>query len=66
MPELVARPLAQRFGLALKPPPVPVTESAVSMVWRRKDRDDPRQRWLRALILGAVQATLAQPKLRRA
>jgi LysR family transcriptional activator of mexEF-oprN operon len=66
MPELVARPLAQRFGLALKPPPVPVTESAVSMVWRRKDRDDPRQRWLRALILGAVQATLAQTKLRRA
>lgn len=62
MPELVARQLAQRFELALKPPPVQVPESPVSLMWRRKDRDDPRQRWLRALILETVRTILAQAR----
>jgi LysR family transcriptional activator of mexEF-oprN operon len=62
MPELMARPFVRRFQLAQRPPPIPVAERPVSLLWRRKDRDEPRQRWLRTLIRGAVQEALSQAK----
>lgn len=56
-PVHLLEPLAERFGLVLAPPPVPLPSFDVSLLWRRGNQGDAGLAWLRRQIAG----TLSEP-----
>ena len=57
MPEAVARVLADAFGLVLRPLPLPVALSRMSMIWHNRYDRQPGHLWLRRLA-----ADIARPE----
>ncbi|WP_207459500.1 LysR family transcriptional regulator [Azospirillum sp. SYSU D00513] len=56
MPEQVARSLAGAFGLAVRPAPLPVPLSRMSMIWHNRHDRQPAHLWLRRLMAGIARA----------
>lgn len=54
LPSRVARAFAPAFGLALAEPPLDVRRYTVSVLWHRRDEQDPRSVWLRGALAGAT------------
>jgi hypothetical protein len=50
-PARILRPLAGQIGLALQPPPLPLTAFDVVQMWPRRLTTEPGNAWLRGLIL---------------
>lgn len=53
-PARILRPLAGQIGLALQPPPFPLTAFDVVQMWPRRLTAEPGNAWLRGLILKAA------------
>jgi LysR family transcriptional activator of mexEF-oprN operon len=51
---VLPEPIAQRFsamlGLVMLPPPLPLADPRMLMIWHERSHRDPRQRWLRRLV----------------
>lgn len=50
VPAQFARQLAPDLGLALRPPPLPMTVPLIGMVWHRRMTGAPPHRWLRETV----------------
>jgi len=57
LPSRVASPLASRYGLVMRPPPLPVPGFKFAMFWHSRLDADPAATWFRSLLLRAAKAT---------
>lgn len=68
LPERVARTVAPRYQLVLRPTPVPLPTFSFSQFWHERNDADPAHRWLREQLvaLGAKPAPKPAPRARAA
>lgn len=57
LPRHLAEELADGFNLAIYPPPAPIAEQHLYMMWHERNRDDIGHSWLRQRLTAAAQAT---------
>lgn len=50
LPSALARRVKDRVGLTCHPPPVPVSDAVLCLVWHRRSTNAPAHRWLREQI----------------
>ena len=50
LPEPFARCISEFHQLTFSPVPFPIPPRTVSLVWRKRDENDPAQRWFRDLV----------------
>ena len=58
VPRCIARTLVKHLALRMLPSPVRIPTLRVAMYWHERVHRDPRNRWLRAFVLRAVDAAL--------
>lgn len=56
VPGRIARQQAARFGLAVKPVPMPVADYTLSLLWHQRTAHDAAHRWVREQLLAAARA----------
>jgi len=56
VPGRIARQQAARFGLALRPVPMPVASYTLSLLWHQRTAHDAAHRWVREQLLAAARA----------
>ena len=56
VPGRIARQQAARFGLALRPVPMPVAGFTLSLLWHQRTAHDAAHRWVREQLLAAARA----------
>lgn len=74
-PEVVARtdylftavrelvePVAERLGLALKRPPLPLDDVSVAAMWHERVHGDEGHRWFREAVAGVLLESLERPR----
>jgi DNA-binding transcriptional LysR family regulator len=57
VPGGIARQQAARFGLAIRPPPLPVPRYTLSIIWHQRTAHDAAHRWFREQLLAAGGAS---------
>ncbi|MFO0448734.1 MAG: LysR family transcriptional regulator [Pseudomonadota bacterium] len=55
-----AHALAPRLGLRLLPPPLPLPDYTLNLLWHPRVDNDPAHRWLRELLVRAAAAALPE------
>jgi DNA-binding transcriptional LysR family regulator len=53
VPDMLARILAEKFGLTIKPCPLPLPAFAVAVYWHDRFHRDPANQWLRQQFVDA-------------
>lgn len=56
VPGRIARQQAARFGLAIRPTPVPIPRYTLSVVWHLRTAHDPAHLWFRERLFAAARA----------
>jgi len=56
VPGRIARQQAERFGLAVLPPPFPIPRYTLSLVWHQRTAHDPAHRWFREQLFAVARA----------
>lgn len=57
-PSSFAEAMAQKLPLRLEPPPIEIPEIEICMLWHEARDAEPRQRWLREVLLRSSRAVL--------
>jgi DNA-binding transcriptional LysR family regulator len=58
----LAHPIADRLGLALKRPPLPLDDVPVAAAWHERVHAEPGHRWFRRTLMGVLQDELQRPR----
>ncbi|RSS66032.1 LysR family transcriptional regulator [Streptomyces sp. WAC06614] len=64
LPDAVTRTAREHLGLATLPPPLPLPEVPLYLLWHRRYDNDRAHAWLRDLATGTVQALFAAGRSR--
>jgi DNA-binding transcriptional LysR family regulator len=64
IPGGIARQQAARFGLAIRPPPLPIPRYTLSIVWHQRTAHDAAHRWFREQLLAAGEASAGNRRRR--
>jgi DNA-binding transcriptional LysR family regulator len=65
MPRRLALPLAERHGLVVLEPPLPLPKFGFLLIWHPRLDHDPAQRWLRELVTRVVAKAASAGRSRR-
>lgn len=55
VPRWFAEEMAKNFDIEIYPPPIPVAEQHIYMMWHRKNEHDAGHRWLREMLLATMR-----------
>lgn len=64
IPGRIARQQAARFGLVIRPTPLPIPSYTLSVIWHQRTAHDPAHRWFREQLFAAAHAAAGNRRRR--